>query len=405
MGGVALGLNNVLQMNVRLSEGGAAGVARTLADELGSRGIASPIAYGYSRGGRASPLEGTYDNVRVTPAVTAAVNRVSHSLIGRDTKIHGGQHWRNFVQRVNASDVVHLHAIHSHIVDPGLLFQTLVDAGKPVVWTLHDQWAVTGRCAQPGVCRLWEQGCPKCPDLNAYPPAKIDHAAKRWNERRDMIRSLQSSVPTAVVACASWLAEEAKLAGIRNVSVIRNSVDRQFWQATVDASPRFPGLTGIRNLFICRDLRDKQKVDWSLLEQVALMSGQNLTIVGDHAPQIVEGAIRLAAISDRTQLADVMQRHDRLVFTSRVDYFPLTIAEALTSGIEVDALDSPAAREFSSHSRVHIFEDEGALLRHLASAPLETTKPASSVDEEQAFFDPKRMTDEYIAVYEALLKE
>jgi putative colanic acid biosynthesis glycosyltransferase len=404
MGGVALNLKSVLQLNVRLSEGGAAGVARTLADELVARGVESPIAYGYSRGGSASPIEAEYNGVRVTPRLNAAVNRLSHSVLGRDTKLVSPKHWSNFRKSLAETDVVHLHAIHSHIVDADLLFRALIDAGKPVVWTLHDQWAMTGRCAQPGTCRLWENGCPKCPNLAAYPPAKIDMAAKRWPERREMIQALQASVPTAVIACADWLGDEAKLASIRNVGVIKNSVDRAFWQASSKEAPK--ALTGgVRNLFMCRDLRDKQKVNWSVLQRVAALTDQSLTIVGDQAPQIVDGARMHPAVSDRAQLANLMQEHDRLVFTSRVDYFPLTIAEALTSGLEVDALDSPAAREFSMHPKLNIFENEDALLTHLTNEPLESQSLTYGLNRERDFFDPRRMTDEYVDVYNSLLGE
>lgn len=401
--GFALSLRNVLQLNVRLSEGGAAGVARTLADELVSRGIASPIAYGYSRGGRASPMEVAYDGVRVTPRLNAALNRISHSVIGRDTKVTSRRHWGHFLDALGEADVVHLHAIHSHIVDAGLLFQTLIDARKPVVWTLHDQWAMTGRCAQPGTCRLWEQGCPKCPDLDAYPPAKIDNAAQRWSDRREMIQTLQAAVPTAVVACASWLGAEAKIASIRNVGVVKNSVDRAFWLATATSVPRERRVGGVRNLFMCRDLRDRQKVNWPVLKRVCALPNQKLTIVGDQATQTIEGAERRPAVSDRAELANLMQEHDRLVFTSRVDYFPLTIAEALTSGLEVNALDSPAAREFSTHPRLNIFQDENALLSHLASAPLPVPSTTEVSDEERQFFNPQRMTDEYVDIYNSLL--
>ena len=397
-----MSLAKVLQMNVRLSEGGAAGVARTLADELVLRGVASPFAYGYSSGGRPSPLEERYRSVRVTPAPIAAANRVSYSLIGRETKLRGPQKWAAFLEALESSDVIHLHAIHSHIVDTGVLFQALIKAGKPVVWTLHDQWAMTGRCAQPKDCRLWEVGCPSCPDLKAYPPARIDHAARRWVERRAMIEELQTAIPTAIVACASWLADEARRTSLRNVSVITNSVDRDFWTATSQrgsTAGRSPKV--IRNLFMCRDLRDEQKVNWDLLDNVATLPGQSLTILGDHATRQVARASRVPAVTGRAELAQVMHNHDRLIFTSRVDYFPLTIVEALTAGLDVYALDSQAAREFSDNQHLHVFNDPASLLAGLRAPRQISSTPESAAH--RLYFAPERMSNEYIAVYEELL--
>ncbi|WP_157887563.1 glycosyltransferase [Frondihabitans sp. PAMC 28766] len=389
-------------MNVRLSEGGAAGVARTLADELRSRGIESPFAYGYSKGGAPSPLEVEYDALRITPAPIAALNRAAYSLIGRETKLTSHSKWNAFRERLASADVIHLHAVHSHIVDASILVDALVDAGKPVVWTLHDQWTMTGRCAQPGDCAGWKTGCLACPNLAAYPPAKVDNAARRWRERRDLIDRLSKAVPFRMVACADWLAREALIAYPAGVSVVRNAVDSSFWEAC-KVTERAQNQAD-STLFMCRDLRDANKVSWPLLRTLATLPNHTLTIVGDNAEQSVEGATSLPALSDRTALAALMKSHTRLVFTSRVDYFPLTIIEALTAGMEVFAIDSEAAREFSSEPRVHTFANERSLLeavsKHSRDLRVGTHETISSSIQE--FFAPTRMADEYISIYEEL---
>ena len=430
-------VQNVLQVNIRLSEGGAAGVARTLADELRRVGIRSPFAYGYGKRGRASPLEAEYDGVRMTPAPIAALNRISYATRGAETALVSPHLWRDFAHAVQASDVVHLHAIHSYFAPTERLLGEISRAGKPVVWTLHDQWIMTGRCAQPGTCRLWQDGCPKCPDLAAYPPAKIDRAAQRFQERYAAVRSLQQSVPTSIVACADWLADEAVTAGIDNVTVVKNSVDRQFWNA-VEAHPRVHAET-TRNLFLCRDLRDKNKVDWQLLTAIASVPCQSLTIVGDNPEANPDYTPTHTAVSTRAQyrpaimnrvaLAKLMQEHDRLIFTSQVDYFPLTIAEALTAGLSVFAVDSQAAREFRAHPGVTLFDTADALFAAVQanphsddsdnsyasadsddSAPSETTTYTglSALNRttdlaHAAFFSPSRMAAEYRAIYDSLL--
>ena len=402
MGEAQLTISNVLQMNVRLSEGGAAGVARTLADELTRRGINSPFAYGYSKGGRASPLEERYSGIRVTPAPIAATNRVSYSLFGRDTRLTAPANWTRLREAIALSDVVHLHAVHSYIVDTGKLVDEIIRAGKPVVWTLHDQWLMTGRCAQPGSCRLWEIGCPKCPNLEAYPPARVDHTARRFNDRRAIVDRLQSSVPTELVACADWLGAEAKLASLKNVSIVKNSVDREFWESsTFKKGEVGTEASEARNLFMCRDLRDQQKVDWALLRAVSSIEGQSLTIVGNDAPFELKEARRVPAIASRTELAQVMRDHDRLIFTSQVDYFPLTIVEALTCGLEVLAIDSLAAREFAGNPLLTIFDTTAELLAHTRERPSVRT-PEGADDLDRQSFAPDRMTENYLAIYERL---
>ncbi len=302
---------------------------------------------------------------------------------------------------IAAADVVHLHIVHSYWLPPRWLFREIAAAGTPVVWTLHDQWIMTGRCAQPGTCRLWEDGCPRCPDLAAYPPARVDNAARVFTRRRDDIAALRRAVPSAGVACAHWLAAEAATAGFDDVRTITNSVDRAFWSEATAArvasdAPRSGAL------FICRDLRDPAKVDWDALRAIAADTTEGLTIMGDDAPEDAPGAARLPATGDRVELARVMRRHDRLVFTSRVDYFPLTVSEALTAGMRVFAVDSPAIREFGDHPDVTVVGTGS----ELAAALLADERAGGRADRETRDvrrFDPRRMADEYRAVYEELV--
>lgn len=390
-------MHKVLQVNIRLSEGGAAGVARTLADELRRHGVESPFAYGYGKGGGPSPLEEEYSGIRVAPRSIAALNRASYAIRGKETELASPRLWSAFRTEIESSDVIHLHAIHSYFTSTERLFEALISAGKPVVWTLHDQWIMTGRCAQPGTCRRWETGCKVCPDLAAYPPALVDRAAQRWPQRYQAVRSLQENLPTAIVACADWLGEEAVKAGLQNVHIIKNSVDREFWEATMDTVRA--GEPVVRNLFMCRDLRDKLKVNWSLLSRISQIEGQSLTVVGDNPEELPANVTHHDAIMDRRRLGDVMASHSRLIFTSRVDYFPLTIAEALTAGLDVLAINSQAAREFSSHPRVRIASDDAELL----TMAKETSKNAKESGSEREFFNPQRMTQQYLALYKSLV--
>jgi putative colanic acid biosynthesis glycosyltransferase len=390
-------VSRVLQVNVRLSEGGAAGVARTLADGLRTLGIASPFAYGYGKHGGISPLEVQYDGVKVTSAAIAALNRYSYGWLGHETRLRSPNGWSAFTRSVEMSDVVHLHAIHSYFTATDNLFKLLANAGRPVVWTFHDQWAMTGRCAQPDACRRWEQGCSHCPSLDAYPPGHRDRAAQHWAPRRLLIRELQEALPTRIVACADWLAEEAVTAGFANVQVIKNSVDPAVWATVNEASvPRRRDSC----LFMCRDLRDTKKVNWGLLNRIAKIANRSLTIVGDNPAPIPLGATHRSAVTDRAELAKLLLQHDILVFTSTVDYFPLTIVEALSAGMRVFALDSRAAREFERHPLVRLFSSENSLISGLLE---QTPKREIGFETHRAFFDPARMVQEYLTVYEALM--
>lgn len=392
-------MTEVLQINVRLSEGGAAGVARTLHDGLRTRGIVAKFAYGYASGGRPSPLEEEYDAIRLSSAPRAALNLVAHQIVGTELINPSRSQHASLLGAVRRSDVVHLHAIHSYMMPPLDLLELIAEEGKPIVWTMHDQWAMTGRCAQPGTCTGWEGGCDPCPFLTAYPPAKIDRAGRMFVARREAIDEVRSRVPLKMVACASWLADEMRATGFVDVSTITNSVDPQFWALAQETRRAERGHGPARFLFMCRDLRDNAKVDWGLLEEIARVVPGRLTIVGDNAPSPIPGALMLGAIAERSEMFRLMQEHSHLVFSSTVDYYPLTIVEALTAGMSVLAADSRAAREFSWSPNVSIVGRQQQWAEAIAAAlPVEPISAA-----ELARFSPDRMVDDYIEAYEGVL--
>lgn len=61
------------------------------------------------------------------------------------------------------ADVVHLHLIHNH-PNLSILSLPMLSRQKPMVWTIHDPWAMTGGCEHSFECDRWLTGCaPPCP--------------------------------------------------------------------------------------------------------------------------------------------------------------------------------------------------------------------------------------------------
>jgi glycosyltransferase involved in cell wall biosynthesis len=61
------------------------------------------------------------------------------------------------------ADIVHLHLIHNS-TNFSILSLLMLSHKKPVVWTIHDSWAMTGGCVYSFECDRWLTGCsPRCP--------------------------------------------------------------------------------------------------------------------------------------------------------------------------------------------------------------------------------------------------
>ncbi len=394
---------SVLQVNVRLSEGGAAGVARTLQQSLQGLGFESRFAYGFSKRGLSSPDEKNLDAVRLTPRFVAVANHIMFGLKGEETKLRGKTSWSNFSKSIEQSDVVHLHAVHSSMVNFDSLVDLLLKAGKPVVWTMHDRWLFSGRCAIPGQCKKFLTGCGQCPTLNAYPAGLIDHSARVWKEKRANLLRLREALPLEIVACAKWIADEANLAGIAGVKVVNNSVDQLFWERVKTSSAIAAHDGKSKVLFMSRDLRDPLKVDWPFLQILASLPDVDLTIVGDNPPSHIQNATMLPSIRSRHQLAELMLENQVLLFLSTVDAFPLTIVEALAAGLQVLALNSEATLELSRHGNVKLFSHLDEIYSFFQSGS--KVLGYSRNESHRIFFSPERMTSDYLKIYESVSKK
>ncbi len=131
-----------------------------------------------------------------------------------------------------AADIVHLHNLHGDFVS--LLALPLWGQGKPLVWTLHDAWPLTGGCAFPRDCQRWQQGCGRCPQLGLYPQGDVDHS--RFY-RRLKPRLIAAGRPTLLPPSA-WLGAQVqrvpRLARLP-LRVVPNPVDTEVF---VPARPR-----------------------------------------------------------------------------------------------------------------------------------------------------------------------
>jgi len=83
-------------------------------------------------------------------------------------------------------DIINIHNIHSGYFETELL-EKLGDFA-PVVWSIHDMWALTGHCTVTKGCSKWMTGCGKCPNLDVYPALGIDGTAELFKRKMDMIQ-------------------------------------------------------------------------------------------------------------------------------------------------------------------------------------------------------------------------
>lgn len=106
-----------------------------------------------------------------------------------------------------APDIINLHYVEEGFVP----IESLKQFKKPIVWTLHDSWPLTGGCHLPGDCERYQQSCGACPILGSK--SSYDLSYWIWKKKSKAWRDLNM----AIVTDSTWLAGCAK-----NSSLFRN---------------------------------------------------------------------------------------------------------------------------------------------------------------------------------------
>ncbi|TDN55648.1 colanic acid biosynthesis glycosyltransferase WcaC [Scandinavium goeteborgense] len=404
---------NILQFNVRLAEGGAAGVALDLHQRALQQGMASRFVYGYGKGGKKSVSHDDYPNViKQTARVTSMANLALFRLFNRDVFGNLNNLYRT-VTRTSGPVVLHFHVLHSYwlnleeVVD---FCHKLKEHKRDVrfVWTLHDHWSVTGRCAFLDGCEEWKNGCGKCPTLTNYPPVKIDRASQLVNGKRQLFREMialgcQFISPSQHVADAF-----NRLYGEGHCQIINNGIDVATEAILAELAPQSVTGSKPKIAVVAHDLRYDGKTNQQLVRDIiALGDAVEVHTFGKFSPFEGSNVINHGFLTNKRQLMSELNQLDALLFSSRVDNYPLILCEALSIGVPVIATPSEAAQEVleKSGGRTVNVDEVLALVQlpkaQIAEAIFATTLDAFRARSRQAY-SGKQMLEEYVSFYQNL---
>ncbi|OLP20476.1 glycosyl transferase [Leptolyngbya sp. 'hensonii'] len=208
----------VLHLSTSDLDGGAARAAYRLHQGLQSTGITSQMLVRAK-----SSLDKTIvaDKTLLTrlgpPSTSLPLRFYPH----RDRTMFSGQWFPDAiapkVRQLNP-DIVQLHWICNGF----LQLETLAKLNKPLVWTLHDMWPLTGGCHYSGACDRYHQTCGACPQLKSSKEQDLS----RWVWQRK-VRAWKN-LPLTIVSPSVWLAECARSSSLfhdRRIEVIPHGLD------------------------------------------------------------------------------------------------------------------------------------------------------------------------------------
>lgn len=249
-------------------------------------------------------------------------------------------------------DVIHLHNIHGFVLQVEELFDYLRQAGKPVVWTLHDCWPYTGHCAFYDYtgCEGWKTGCHGCKEYRkTYPYALFKNNASKNFLRKQ--KAFTGVPDLTIVTPSRWLAGQVKesFLGAYPIQVIPNGVDRSCFRPVKSDLKERLGLKGKFVVLGVANVWERRKgLEYFLELADRLPRDCQIVLIGLSKKQLrtlPEQILGLARTASVQELAEYYSMADVFVNATLEDNFPTTNLESLACGTPVITFDTGGSPE------------------------------------------------------------
>ena len=239
-------------------------------------------------------------------------------------------------------DILHLHNLHGYWLNYPILVKYIIKKDIPVVWTLHDCWAITGHCAyfEYLQCRNRNNGCRDCPGTSFYPKALIDRAAKGLIEKKKCFSRLNKAI---VVTPSKWLGKLVKNSYLAKypTRVINNGISKDIFHPT-DFDYLYQKYNIEKDkrtiLYVAMNTNDPWKGFKYILElRDQLTEEYQILVVGNCDVESKERFVSIGRTKDQKELAAFYSMADVLINPSLDDNYPTVNLEALACGLPIVA--------------------------------------------------------------------
>lgn len=252
---------------------------------------------------------------------------------------------------VQNTDIINLHWV-SQFQSPVTL-RNLFALGKPVVWTLHDQWAFTGGCHYSAGCDGYRSSCKECPQL-AEDPFFLPETVLKDKEE------LLENANLTIVTPSRWMgrcARKSHLFKSLRVEVIANSLETDIYAPLPKNRTKerlgiphdaviflFGAIDGTEKRKGFSELVDAMKCCLKIESFQELLRKDQLRLLCFGSPNAqLENmgipVVSLGRLSTDEDIRDAYSIADIFLLPSLEDNLPNTILESMSCGTPVVAFD------------------------------------------------------------------
>ena len=336
----------------------------------------------------------------------------SHLLLSRITGLNGYFSFfgtMDLLKKINRfkPDIIHLHNLHNSYVNLPMLFSYIKRKHIPVVWTLHDCWAFTGKCPHFTIvnCNKWKTGCFKCERYKQYPKAYFDMTRFLWKDKKKMFSNIARMT---IVTPSKWLANLVRQSFLQDypVKVINNGIDLSVFKPTNSDLKHKLFLDDFRIVLGVASAWGRAKgLDIFYMLAKDLPPYIRIVLVGLDSSKIADFPANVLAIrrtDNQEQLAEFYSMADVFVNPTLEDNFPTVNLEALACGTPVITFCTGGSPEPIDNKTgcVIPYNDYPALMNEVMHVITDSPFSPSDCVEKAGQYDKNRMFEEYIDLYE-----
>jgi len=353
-------MKNIVVIGTTDCQGGAAKVGWDLGQELTSRDYRVHYLVGYKKSNKdfvselKKPSVLKYLDDHTHYNVTATVRHGRSYLLANNIDFGASSEILNHPWFKNA-DLVHCHNLHGNFFKLDTLIK--ISQAKPVVWTLHDMWSVTGKCAYTTNPQKWSDGYHSCGNLMSYPPMLWDNTNYLWHRKQNIYQQLSN---TTIVTPSRWLEKIVASSMLKHLphSTIYNGINTSLFKPQSSDIRTQLGIPANAKLilFIAQGGMSDPRKGYKYIEQIRnhYRSDQNVYFLalGDGATMARhDNIISLPFVSDPQEISKYYACADLLLFPSLAENCPLVVLEAMATGLPVVAFNVGGVSELISHKQ------------------------------------------------------
>lgn len=308
-------------------------------------------------------------------------------------------------------DIIHLHNIHGFYIHVGMLFEYIKEHHIPIVWTLHDCWAITGQCAffEYSGCAKWKSGCFRCPVYRSQYPYSIfkDNSRQNYLNKKEIFTNIENMT---IVTPSKWLANIVKQSYLQDypVKVVYNGIDTNLFR------PVASNLRDTRKIILgVANVWERRKGLEYFLKLTKLLDHTvyHIVLIGVNKKQqsfinkkYSEHITAFTRTSSQAELVNWYSSAYVFINPTLEDNFPTTNLEALACGTPVITFNTGGSPECLT-DRCGIVVDKGnveQLKDAILSLEQRTDITTSSCREQALYFRHDLNFQEYLELYKYL---